>query len=145
MGEASAILDCGPVEISCCEPKKRRIQEEKYHAMINDFIRHGPFNYISTPVDFGLYDRSAEVAKALLICWFECDLRSQGLKLSRPSYSIIDPISGAPITVRASSKQFKVKEAAMFIEFLYSVGAEIGIKWSERVKGYDEYPELNNG
>ena len=111
---------------------KSRDQERKYHAMIKDIAGAGRISYGAVIIDFTQYSADRlMVAKALLITWYEHDLKSQGEGLSKPSAWVIDPITAAPITVRASSKEFTVKEASGFIEFLYSVGAENKIAWSD--------------
>lgn len=142
-GKILETLTHGTAEIIIKNLTKRRGQEEKYHAMIADFVRHGSMKYLSTVVDFKSYDDPLEVAKALLITWYEAELLSVGDKLRSPSRCVIDPLSGHAVQLRASSKKFTIKEAAGFIEFLSCTAAEVGVKFSERVKCFDDYPEMS--
>ena len=144
MGAISIGIDCGKSqEVIVRDATKRRVQEEKYHAMINDFVRSGPFKYAGTNVDFTSYEYPLDTAKTILIMWFELDLKQSGQALKNPTKTEFDPVTNQWFQVRASSTKFSIKEAANFTEFLYAVGSECGIRWSERVKGYDDYPELN--
>lgn len=146
MGAISAGIDGGSSqEVIVRDATKKRVQEEKYHAMIGDFVRAGPFKYAGTNVDFTSYEYPLDTAKTILIMWFELDLMQSGQALKNPSRNEFDPVTKQWFQVRASSTKFGIKEAANFIEFLYAVGSECCIKWSERVKGYDDYPELSRG
>ena len=119
-------------EIVVRRENKNRAQEAKYHAMIADIARHGRIEYGSVAVDFNSFAVDAvTAAKSLLIVWYEEDLKAGGESLKNPSAWIINPRTGGPISVRSSSKQFTLKEANGFIEFLASVGAENRISWSD--------------
>ena len=122
-------------------PNKTRDQEEKYHAIINDIARHNVISYQGHQVVFNEYGyNAASVAKVMLLCWFEDDLKSQGKSLKNPSGWIIVPKVQMPVMVRARSSEFTLKEGADFIEFLYSVGAENRVMWSDpETKAHDEW------
>ena len=129
------------IELVVRRPNKVRDQEAKYHAMIADIARAGSISYGAITVDFSAFAVDPVMAaKALLVVWYEQDLKSQGESLSKPSAWIVDPVTGAPITVRASTKEFSVKEAANFIEFLHAVGAENKVSWSDpETKSYEQW------
>ena len=132
-------LEGGPVLVRLTRETKSRLQEQKYHAMINDIGATACVKINGATADLS----NPAVAKALLISWYEYELNEMGETLSKPSQKVFDLIRCELITVRASSKDFTVKEGAGFIEFLYKIGAEYGARWSERTLSYDQYPELN--
>lgn len=139
--ESAKCLESGPVEWVCRGIVKKREQEKKYHAMIADIARSKVIKYGETIANFEFYypNKPEEVAKVLLIVWYEEDLKSSGESLKRPSSWIINPVNGQPIQIRPQSSQFTVKEAAGFIEFLYSIGAENKIAWSDpETRHYEE-------
>lgn len=138
-GSILTLLQAGGVTLSIAGETKRRIQEQKYHAMINDISKTGVIELsgVETRVS------SSEAMKALLVYWFELELKSMGESLRHSGSTIICPRTAEVIQIRASTKKFTIKEGSAFIEFLYMKGAEMGVKWSEQVKGFEEYPELN--
>lgn len=108
-----------------CEIKpatKKRIQEEKYHAMIGD---------IAKQVELVGAKRDKEDAKRLLIDAFARVMREAGTPLKQEG-RILPSLDGSGfVQLGIQSRHFYVKEAAEFIEYLYAFGAEHGVRWSE--------------
>jgi hypothetical protein len=103
------------------EPVKRRIQEEKYHAMIADIARQ--VEHIGRKWD-------SDDMKRLLIDDFADEMRIAGTPLHHDG-RVIPSLDGQRIVqLGIQSRDFYVKEAAQFIEFLYSFGAARGVKFS---------------
>lgn len=120
----------GAVEVVLRRPSKNRIQEEKYHTMIGDIHRQC----------FRAF--SAEGVKAVLVNQFAREMEDAGTPLAHPGEKVWDWQSREPVYVRPSTKKFRKAEASQFVEFLYSVGAEYGVKWSEKaLEAYEEYRE----
>ncbi len=99
---------------------KSREQERKYHAMIRE-IHRGAFR-----------GNTFEGVKALMVAEFADELKSQGKELTHPGETIYSHKLKAWVTVRPSTKKFRKAEAAAFIEFLYALGCELGVQWSEK-------------
>lgn len=113
--------------VSITEPVKKRIQEEKYHAMIGDIAKQCVF----------LGKRRSENAwKRLLAEGFVEILRGeakgQGKPDPFPSGEMLPSIDGLRIVqVEVLTRDFTVRQAAQFIEHLYAYGSEAGVVWSE--------------
>ncbi len=102
-------------------PAKRREQEEKYHAMIGDIARQWRFMGRQ-------WDRDS--VKRLLIEAFAATMRAAGTPL-RHDGSVVPSIDGQRVVqLGIQSRQFTVREASEFIEFLFAFGAEHGVEWS---------------
>lgn len=105
-------------------PTKKRIQEEKYHAMIGD---------IAKQVDLIGCRRNTEDAKRLLIDAFARVMREAGTPL-RQEGRILPSLDGSGfVQLGIQSRKFTVKEASEFIEYLYAFGSERSVFWSEQV------------
>ncbi len=131
VGECIAdMIRGGPVEIEVKRPSKKREQEKKYHAMINDIAR--------TVKVLGVrYD--LEEWKALLVYGYEQERLQMGEPLTHPGRVILSLKDSTPITIRASTKELNVKEGADFIEYLYSEGLDMGAKFSDpAMRHYEE-------
>lgn len=109
-------------------PKKSRIQEEKYHAMIAD---------IAESCTFLDQKWSAEEWKRLLIDAFVRVMRNEATEKHET-----DPFDGFGKVVPAldgngfvqlgvQSRKFSKKMAANFIEYLYAWGSWNNVVWSE--------------
>ncbi len=123
-------VQAGAVELVLRRPGKSRIQEEKYHAMIGDIHRQCFRGY------------SAEGVKAVLVNQFAREMEEAGTPLAHPGEKVWDWQSQEAVYVRPSTKKFRKAEASQFVEFLFSVGAEYEVAWSERaLQAYDEYRE----
>jgi hypothetical protein len=104
------------------EPGKKRIQEEKYHAMISDIARQ--VEHIGRKWD-------ADDMKRLLIDEFADEMRASGSPLHHDG-RVIPSFDGRRIVqLGVQSRGFYVKEAAAFIEFLYAFGSARDVIWSE--------------
>ncbi len=120
----------GAVELVLRRPGKSRSQEEKYHAMIRDIHRQCFRGY------------SAEGVKAVLVNQFAREMEEAGTPLAHPGEKVWDWQTQEPVYVRPSTKKFRKGEASQFVEFLFQVGAEYQVAWSERaLQAYDEYRE----
>ena len=107
------------VQIS--EPTKKRIQEEKYHAMVSDIARQ--VEHIGRRWD-------ADDMKRLLVDEFAEEMRIAGTPLHHDS-RVTPSLDGCRIVqLGIQTREFWVKEAAQFIEFLYAFGADRGVRWS---------------
>lgn len=104
------------------EPTKKRIQEEKYHAMIGDIAKQS--EHIGRKWD-------ADDMKRLLVDEFAEEMRLAGTPLHHDG-RVIPSLDGKRIVqLGIQTRDFYVKEAAQFIEFLLAWGAERGVIWSE--------------
>jgi hypothetical protein len=104
------------------EPVKKRIQEEKYHAMIGDIAHQ--VEHIGRKWD-------ADDMKRLLIDEFADEMRGAGTPLHHDG-RVIPSLDGRRIVqLGIQSRDFYVKEAAQFIEYLYSFGSARGVQWSD--------------
>lgn len=123
-------LQGGDVQITLGRPGKSREQEKKFHAMINDIHQQCFRGY------------SFDGVKAVLVNQFALEATEQGEPLANPGEKVWDWRTKEPVYVRPSTTKFRKKEAANFIEFLHSVGAEYSVKWSEKALAvYDEMME----
>ncbi len=120
----------GPIEIEIKKPSKKREQEKKYHAMIADIAK--------TVQIYGVkYD--LEEWKALLVYGYERERIEMGEPLTHPGRVVLSLKDSTAITIRASTKDFNVKEGADFIEYLYAEGLDMGARFSDPVmKHYEE-------
>ena len=109
-------------------PLKKRIQEEKYHAMIGD---------ISKCCEFMGRKRDTESWKRLLIEAFVNVMRetarAQGCANPFPDDSDVLPsLDGKRIIqLGVQSRKFTIALACEFIEFLSAWGAENNVTWKE--------------
>lgn len=107
------------------EPKKRRIQEERYHAMIGDIAKQT--TYIGKRWD-------ADDMKRILIDEFAEEMRLAGTPLHNDGRLIPSENGRRVIQLGIQSRDFYVTEASQFIEFLYAWGAARDVVWSEKAK-----------
>ena len=108
------------VEVS--EPKKKRIQEEKYHAMIGEIAAQSEYAGKRWP---------AADMKRILIDEFADEMRNAGSPLHHDSRIIPSENGKRIIQLEIHSSDFYVKEAAQFIEFLCAWGVDRGVKFKE--------------
>lgn len=113
------------------EISKSRAQEQKYHAMIKEISHQVSFQRQEKPggpMTSKTY--SVDVWKAMLVDAFEQERLFNGEPLTHGS-QLIPSIDGQRmVSLRASTTQFRKREASDFIEYLYSTGIEYGVKWS---------------
>lgn len=104
------------------EPTKRRIQEEKYHAMIGEIAEQ--VEHIGRKWDL-------DDMKRLLVDEFADEMRSAGTPLHHDS-RVTPSFDGRRIVqLGIQTRDFYVKEAAQFIEFLNAFGAMRGVVFSK--------------
>jgi hypothetical protein len=108
--------------VTVSEPTKKRIQEEKYHAMMGDIARQT--TYAGKRWVF-------EDMKRILIDEFADEMRNAGKPLHNDSRIIPSENGLRIIQLNIRSGDFWVKEAAEFIEFLYAWGTLRDVRWSE--------------
>lgn len=121
---AKAAIDAAPdghvVRID--PPKKKREQEEKYHAQIGDIAKQCRF--MGKVCD-------AEDWKRLLIDAFAKAMRDAGTPLHHDG-RVVPSLDGERVVqLGIQSRDFWVKEAAEFIEYLYAYGTENDVVWTE--------------
>ncbi len=122
-------LAAGPVEITLGRESKKRSQEAKYHVLINDINALRPA-------------QSFEAWKCLLVKWFDEEMKEAGTPLGKPGERILDARNQEFVYLRPSTTDFRVGEAAQFIEYLNAFGAEHGVQWSKQsINIYSEYKE----
>ena len=128
----------GPVVITLSRESKNRLQEKKYHALINDIAKQITF--------YGNKRYAPEVWKAKLVEQFDHEMKQMGTPLRKPG-RVIPSLDGMrTITVRPSTTGFLKHEAAAFIEYLYAQGCDMGVEWSEPALAvYAEYREAAEG
>ena len=110
------------------EPVKKRIQEEKYHAMIGDIAKQSLFMGQKCDVDDW---------KRLLVDAFAKVMRDAKTPLHHDGRVVPSLDFERVVQLGIQTKDFYVKEAAEFIEYLYSYGAEKGIVWTEPKEAKD--------
>lgn len=109
-------------EVLLQPPVKRREQEERYHAMLGDIAAQWIFMGRR-------WDR--ESMKRLLIDAFAQVMKDQGTPL-RHDGSVVPSIDGQRVVqLGVQSRQFTVREASEFIEYLNEFGADHAIRWSD--------------
>lgn len=104
------------------EPVKKRIQEEKYHAMIGDIAKQSLFMGQKCDVDDW---------KRLLVDAFAKVMRDAKTPLHHDGRVVPSLDFERVVQLGIQTKDFYVKEAAEFIEYLYSYGALNNVVWTE--------------
>lgn len=124
---AAYIVDDAPAgwRVSVKPQAKRRIQEERYHAMIGD---------IAQQWEFMGQKWHLEDMKRILVDAFAEAMREAGTPIHHDG-RIIPSIDGRRVVqLGIQTSKFYVKEASDFIEYLFAFGAEKGIRWSDKAK-----------
>lgn len=116
--------------VTISEAKKSREQEERYHAMLGDIADQ-----------WTLHGRKwdAESMKRLCVDQFKRDtIRDPDLATlwhEMGSIEMAPSIDGSGVVALGTqTRRFPKKLASAFIEWLYALGAEVGIRWSEPVR-----------
>lgn len=116
--------------VTVSEPRKSRDQEEKYHAMIGDIAAQWRF-----------CDRSwdPEDMKRLCIDQFRRDTAKDDdlapLWAGMGTVDLAPSIDGSGVVaLGVQSRRFPKRLAMAFIEWLYALGAEHGVVWTDPVK-----------
>jgi hypothetical protein len=109
------------------EPRKTRAQEEKYHAQINDLADQ-----------WTLHGKKwdAESMKRLCVDQFRRDTAKdpdlRELWDDMGTVEMAPSIDGSGIVALGwQTRRFPKRLASAFVEWLYALGAEVGIVWSE--------------
>lgn len=105
--------------------KKKRIQEERYHAMIGD---------IAKQCDFMGQRWHTEDWKRLLVDLFAAYMRELGTPLHHDGRVLPSLDHKRIVQLGIQTREFYVREASDFIEFLFAFGAERGVVWSEKFR-----------
>lgn len=109
-------------------PKKKRIQEEKYHAMIGEIAKQS--HYSGRKLD-------SESWKRLLVEAMVFILREEAKGQGKPDPfprggAVLPSLDGMRIVqVEVLTRDFTVSQAAHFIEYLYCYGSERGVVFKE--------------
>jgi hypothetical protein len=107
------------------EPKRKNIQNEKFHAMIGEIAQ-------VVPHAGRLWN--SEDMKRILIEDFSETMRNAGTPLHH-DIRITPSLDGRRIvSLGIQSSEFLVKEASQFIEYLFALGAEHEIEFKELVR-----------
>ena len=104
------------------EAKRKDVQSDKFHAMIGDIARH---------VTFAGKKYDADDWKRLLVDAFSQAMRDAGTPLHHDSRVIPSLDFQRVVQLGIQTREFYVKEAAQFIEYLYAYGSENDVEWSE--------------
>lgn len=109
------------------EPQKKREQESKYHAMIEDIAR-------CTTYAGRRWD--ADDMKRILVDEFAEEMRLAGTPLHHDARLIPSENGRRVIQLGIQTREFYVREAAQFIEFLYAWGADRDVRWTEPAREF---------
>ncbi len=127
----------GAVLVTLGRPKKSREQENKFNAMIDDIAKSVEMPHVGKSgrvFNDQKVKYSFDVWKAKLVDAFELELKEQGIALRKPSQTVSSLDGQRFITIRPSSTEFTKPHGAMFIEFLYAIGSELGAVWSDEYR-----------
>jgi hypothetical protein len=131
---AKAAVQTAGIVVEIRRYKRSREQEKKFHAMLQDFAKQITF--------YGNKKHKLEIWKALFVEQFAKEKELLGEPLRHQGQTITSLDGLRTITVRPSTTQFLVAEAADFIEYLYQQGAEMGVNFSDRaLAAYNSYQE----
>jgi len=101
---------------------KRRIQEERYHALIDEIAAQSTYAGKR-------WDR--ENMKRILVDEFVDAMKQMGTPLRQSGQLIPSENGQRVIQLGVQTRDFTVKEASDFIDFLTAWGAERGVEFSE--------------
>ncbi len=104
------------------EPRKKRAQEEKYHAMIGEIAKQ--IEHIGRKWD-------ADDMKRLLVDEFAEEMRLAGTPLHHDGRVTVSFDGRRTVQLGIQTAEFYVKEAGQFTEFLYAFGAARDVVCSE--------------
>ncbi len=140
-GQVASFIICSQSDIKQLlnTDEERTIpQNDKIHAMIADIKKTGVIKMPGKRIVMDEYDD--EVVKCFCVKWFAEEMALNGTPLPKPPQTVIDPINGDLVTIRSSTKDFGKKVMSDFVEWLYALGAESGVTWSEKaLECYQEY------
>ncbi len=112
--------------VTVTEPRKSRDQEARYHAMLDDLAQQ--WNYLGVKW-------SAEDMKRICVNGFKEDTKNDpDLAECWRSMGEMRPVPGMRgglVILGEQTRRFPAKLASAFIEWLFALGAENGVVWSE--------------
>ena len=106
-------------------PKKSRIQEQKYHAMVMDISKQ--VKHLNRFWDI-------DDMKRILVDDFAHEMRIAGTPLHHDSRLTISLDGQRTVQLGIQTREFRILEAAQFIEYLECFGAQNNVVWSESNK-----------
>lgn len=106
-------------------PKKTRLQEEKYHAMIADISKQ--VKHLDRYWD-------QDDMKRILVDEFAHEMRIAGTPLHHDSRLTISLDGQRTVQLGIQTREFRISEAAQFIEYLECFGAQNNVVWKESNK-----------
>jgi hypothetical protein len=107
-------------------PSKTREQEEKYHAQIGDLAEQWLYLGVKWSADdmkrilVNGFKEDTKVDADLAECW-----REMGEVKAVPG------MRGGLVILGDQTRRFPRKLASAFVEWLYALGAEVGVEWTE--------------
>lgn len=109
------------------QTNKTRIQEERYHAMLNDIAKQ--CQHLNMKLDRDTWKRLAiDQFKRETLKEPECCAKYW----ARNQLNIIPSLDGSAMVVLGEqSRKFPIKVAAVFIEWLFAWGATNNVTWSD--------------
>jgi hypothetical protein len=112
--------------VTVAEPAKSREQEEKYHAQIGDIAAQ--WHYLGIKWN-------AEDMKRILVNGFKEDTKDDPdlaeCWRSMGELRAVPGMRGGLLVLGDQTRRFPKKLASAFVEWLYALGAEQGVVWSE--------------
>lgn len=113
-------------EVLVREPAKSRDQEAKYHAQIADIAAQ--WNYLGVKW-------SAEDMKRILVNGFKEDTKNDPdlaeCWKAMGELRAVPGMRGGLLVLGDQTRKFPKKLASAFVEWLYVLGAEQGVEWSD--------------
>jgi hypothetical protein len=113
-------------EVRIKEPRKSRDQEEKYHAQIGDIASQ--WHYLGVKW-------SAEDMKRILVNGFKEDTKDDPELAecwrSMGEIKVVPGMRGGLLVLGDQTRKFPKRLASAFVEWLYALGAEQGVVWTE--------------
>jgi hypothetical protein len=125
---AEFILNAAPdgYEVQVKPAGKTRGQEEKYHAQIRDIARQWKYLEVSWSEDdmkrilVNGFKEDTKDDQDLAECWREMgEIRE------------VPGMCGGLVVLGEQTRRFPKKLASAFVEWLYALGSEVGVEWSE--------------
>lgn len=106
------------------EPKRRELQNERFHAMLGD---------IAKQVEFFGQKRDPETVKRLLVDAF-CRVMAEDGDPIQGWGTVLPSLDGSGVVqLGVQTRRFTIRQASEFIEYLFAWGAENGVIWSEKI------------
>jgi hypothetical protein len=124
-----AVQNAAPgMRVTLAEPVKTRDQEAKYHAQIGDIADQ----WLYLDVKW-----SAEDMKRILVNGFKEDTKNDPdlaeCWRSMGELRAVPGMRGGLLVLGDQTRRFPKKLASAFVEWLYALGAEVDVVWSEPV------------